>query len=64
MTPSTYPTQGSLGPIRPTYYFSKKIKQRETIKIIPHLAFILVPKNCPTMKINLKKKKVLWSRKG
>jgi hypothetical protein len=22
--------------------------RRETIKIIPHLAFILVPKNCPT----------------
>ena len=38
--------QGSLGQISPTYYFSKKKKkQRETIKIIPHLAFIVVPKN-------------------
>jgi hypothetical protein len=53
-TPSTYPTQGSLGQIRPTYYFLKKIKQRETIKIIPHLAFILVPKKCPTTKIKRK----------
>jgi hypothetical protein len=62
-TPSTYPTQCSLGQIRPTYYFSKKIKRRETIKIIPHLAFILVPKNCPTTKI-IKEKYILWSRKG
>jgi len=46
---STYPTQGSLGQIRPTYYFSKK-KQRETIKIITHLECILVPKKCPIMK--------------
>jgi len=29
---STYPTQDSLGQKRPTYYFSKKKKQRETIK--------------------------------
>jgi hypothetical protein len=36
--------------MRPTYYFSKKKKQRET-KIIPHLAFILVPKNGATKKI-------------
>ena len=33
--------------IRPTYYFSKKKKQRETLNIIPHLTFIIVPKNCP-----------------
>jgi hypothetical protein len=32
-------------------YFSKKEKQRETIKIVPHLARILVPKNCPREKI-------------
>jgi hypothetical protein len=57
---STYPTQGLLGQIRPTYYFSKK-KQRETIKILPHLACILVPKNCPTEKDF---KKVIRSRKG
>jgi hypothetical protein len=56
-TPSTYPTQGSLGQIHPTYYFSKKIKRRERIEIIPHLAFIPVPKHCPTTK----KKKILWS---
>jgi len=49
--PSTYPTHGSLQQIRPTYYFSKKKRQRETIKITPHIAFILVPKNCPTTKI-------------
>jgi len=48
--PSTYPTQGSLGQIRATYYFPKKRKQKETIKTIPHLACILVPKNCPTKK--------------
>jgi hypothetical protein len=54
MPSSTYPTQGSLGQICPTYYFSKKKKQRETIKIIPHLASILVPKNCPIK--NIKKK--------
>jgi len=33
------------------YHFSKKKKQRETIKLIPHLAFILVPKNGATTKI-------------
>jgi hypothetical protein len=54
MPSSTYPTQGSSGQIRPTYCFSKK-KQRETIKIIPCLAFILVPKNGPTTKIKKKK---------
>jgi len=37
--------------MRPTYYFSKKKKQRVTIKIIPHLTFSLVPKNGPKMKI-------------
>ena len=39
---STYPTQGSMGQIHPTYCFSKKKKQREEIKIIPHLAFIFL----------------------
>ena len=41
----TYPTQGSMGQIRPTYYFLKKEKQRKTIKILSHLAFILVTDN-------------------
>jgi hypothetical protein len=53
--PSTYPTQGSLVQIRRTYYFSKKIKQRETIKIIPRLEFILVPKINLTTKIKKNK---------
>jgi len=39
--------QGSLGQIHPTCYFLKKKIQREMIKIIPHLAFILVPKELP-----------------
>jgi hypothetical protein len=30
--------------------FLEEKKQRDTIKIIPHLANILVPKNSPTMK--------------
>jgi hypothetical protein len=45
-------------------YFPRNIyrkKQWETEKIRPHLAFILVPKNCPKKKI---KKKVIGSRKG
>jgi len=44
-----------LGQICPTNYFLKKKKQRETIKIIPHLAFFLVPKNGATTKIKGKK---------
>jgi hypothetical protein len=49
-TPSTtYPKQGSLGKIRPTYYILKK--RRKTIKILPYLAFILVADDCPTKKI-------------
>ena len=47
----TYPTQGSMGQIRPTYYFLKKEKQRKTIKMFPCLAFILVTDNRPTTKI-------------
>jgi hypothetical protein len=49
--PSSYPTQGSLGQIRPTHYFLKKKKHRKTIIILPRLACILVPKNCPTEKV-------------
>jgi hypothetical protein len=41
--------------------FLEEEKTEGDNKIIPHLAFILVPKNCPTMEI---KKKVLWSRKA
>ena len=37
------------------------LKKRATIKIIPHLAFILVPKNGPTTKI---KKKCIVVTKG
>ena len=33
----TYPTQGSMGQIRPTYYFLKKEKLRMKIKILPRL---------------------------
>jgi len=56
---STYPTQGSLEHIRPIYYFSKKKRERETIKINLRLALILVPKNCPTTKIKKKKSTVV-----
>ena len=43
---------GFIGKNKPPHnYFSKKKKQKETIKIIPHLACILVPKNCPTEKV-------------
>jgi chromatin remodeling complex protein RSC6 len=50
-TSSTYPTQGSLGQIRPTYCFLKKKKQRKKIKISPHLSSILGTDNSSKTKI-------------
>ena len=47
----TYPKQGSMGQIRTIYCFLKKKKQRKTVKVLPHLAFILITDNCPTTKI-------------
>jgi hypothetical protein len=44
-----------MGQISPTYHFSKKTKQRDKIKMIPHLACILGPKNSPTTKTKEKK---------
>jgi len=50
---TAYPTQSSLGQIHPTCY-SLGGGQKKTIKIIPHLAFILVTDNYPRMKIKKK----------
>jgi len=58
------PHTGFTGTNTPHILFleEQKKKNREIIKLIPRLAFILIPKKGPTMKI--KKKKVLWSGKG
>jgi hypothetical protein len=48
-----------MGQISPTYYVLKKTKQRDAIKMVPHLAFILGPKNSPTTKIKEGKSNVV-----